>query len=294
MRFAYGPAIIAVATSCNLPPASEPTPTETHSEEWTPTHGPVEKKPEPTPEELTAAEKQKAEDQKEMDEKVAKLEAEAAAADEAEANAKLKAGEAAKAKQAAIEKEQAVLDGALKKCKAGKAACDKSCKADDGPSCMAWGYLALQEVPPVFDVTKSSYLRACALGIVTACDAIPGVEKTEREWNEIANDLWSYVVYAADEIASVRHKYAFTKAKLPQTRQNLVAEGNMLAHAKLITEQKYCPSKKDFIEKAGAKLFSVRAKRHCTENPPMGMTTLEGDEAPLTAECNAAFATACP
>lgn len=196
-----------------------------------------------------------------------------------------------KAMEEAIKLEEAGVKAAFAKCAADKAKCREACEKGDHFHCL----VRAEELAKANKYTeaKALYVNACEAKIMTACPLVEATARSAAKYAAEMDGFWKDVEQPGDDIASKRYLITFAQTKLPKTPKNLKATENVKIHVAAITSEQFCPAKKTFIAKGGLAEYQARAKAHCTEKAPIG-TGLSGAQVTLTAECTAAFATACP
>jgi len=179
--------------------------------------------------------------------------------------------------------------------------CKAKCDGGDGPSCVAWGnrlWQGSRDVRPKLPEARAAMSRACEAGIQTGCEAIPQIDVDIRAVAAKVDELWGSVQAVGDDIAAELGKRDLARSLEPQMpplsrMQTERAIQRMMAHQQAVISEQYCPARKAFVAQLGLAEFAKSVAAHCKNDPPVA-SGQGGEDVPLTSQCQAAYATACP
>lgn len=195
-----------------------------------------------------------------------------------------------RANQAKLDAERPSLAAAREVCSSNAAECAKKCAAKDNAFCTSQA----ERLQKLSKLTDAHTLAAdtCRRGMYTACLLAEDLDDEVKTASAKIEGAWQGVEQVGDEIARKRFAVeTFSKIARSPRQQNDLARMKIVTSA--ISTERFCPVKKEFMKVAGQPEFTKRAAQHCRESAPEA-SGLGGGQVTLTAQCNAAFATACP
>lgn len=201
---------------------------------------------------------------------------------------KMKADLAARARQeiAEHEKVRATCDRSPRECK-------DRCKNGEHQACIVVADKMIGEQPPRFDEPQALYDAACRSGLLLGCMGVRLAAEKKKAFDDEAFSLWSAVAQAASEVVLTRYRAQYASTHFPPSRRNVRGIEKMHSYAAALVPERYCPAVNEYVAFAGRASFLKSAKATCDESPPIA-DSIGGEEVPLTAQCRAMYATACP
>jgi hypothetical protein len=186
--------------------------------------------------------------------------------------------------------EKKAIEADLVTCEKNTTPCNDKCKAGEGTSCVAVGFILAQAKK--FEEGKKLFTMACEGGVSVGCDFVRKVDGWRVEDAKKIEDAWSSLQTIGDDLATKRFLHALAQQTFSGPR-NALATQRMAQHIAAMTRDDYCPAVNEFLAASNKGELTKRAKEHCENNPPTA-TGLAGKEVALTAECRAVYATPCP
>jgi hypothetical protein len=204
------------------------------------------------------------------------------ATDEAKKNA-----EARDAQKAVLDAEVSALNDARKICDQNQAACRTRC--DKEPMyCLAVAGVLWDTKPRKLVDAKTFTQRACDGKVQTACVFIAEID---REIQQVEG-AWRQVVEIGDDLVQ-KHFVAEKASKMSNGARMQRQLATVQAINQAIVVEKYCPTRKGFLQVASVAEFQKRAAAHCKDEAPTGQG-LSGADVTLTNQCSAVYAIPCP
>ena len=178
-------------------------------------------------------------------------------------------------------------------CAAHEADCKARCEKGEPLFCLSWAVRLNNAKPPKFEEARAFFQKACDQHVHHACTSLPVVDKLIQDDANEKDKLWDSVKQSGDLLAGTRWDRAVLDRYSSGTKEYAGKVRDFVNYERALLDEHYCPSRKQFIAKAGLAEFTKRTTAHCKDDPPSG-DAYSGGQVPIPAQCRSAYATPCP